>query len=106
MVECDKGLLLTHSAEHGSLFHVWSDDALAEQTCEKQGADYRVSKMSYRELGPQLTDMRNAGIKFVTINRGGENVRLVPIGDMLRVVEQTVAELDNGPLGTLFSQAH
>lgn len=103
IIESEKGLLTTQSSQYGTVFHIWTEKQIAERMCQQYGEGHNVSAMDYRELGPQLTKMNNYGIKYITIDRGGNtDLRILPIGEVIQLVQQSVTNVDNSELGATF----
>lgn len=103
IIESEKGLLTTQSSQYGKLFHIWTDQEIAERMCQQYAEGHYVSEMDYRELGSQLTLMNNHGIKYVTIDRcGNKDVRIVPIGHLIQLIQESVTNVDNSELGVAF----
>ena len=101
IIESDKGLVTTQSSQYGRLFHIWTAQNLAEYMCDEYGEGHNVSPMNYRELGPQLTQMDNYGIEYVTIDRGADDdFCIVPIAKLIQLVQEMIAKIDTSELGS------
>lgn len=103
VIEGDKGLVITPTTQYGRVFHIWTDEKLADEIRHKYGEGHSVSEMSYRELGPQLTQMHNFGIKYVTIDSGTDgDVRVVPTAEVIQSVQEAIGKIDSSEIGAAF----
>lgn len=103
VIENEKGLLTTHSPQYGTLFHIWTNEHLANTMCLQYGNEYNTSTMCYREFIPQLEQLKECGIRFVTLDRElNAEVRIVSVQDVMEVVQKAIDQVDASELGSAY----
>lgn len=93
VIESDSGLLITQSPEYGRHFVFWTTRELAEEMCKQYTGPLplHVSEISLEELYGQFKMSRDAGMRYVLMDRKPDGGRIVPINEAIEVYGKMVA---------------
>ena len=86
VVSSNGHMIITESAENGSLYYVWTTPELAEQM-SKQHKEPTVSVLNYRELNAQLSELKRRNVQSIVVDLGGrqEEMMLIPIDEFIDI---------------------